>query len=194
MNALINVGFFLVNIFFALCFFVLWLRFFLRAYRVSTLHPVHKLINQLCSPLLSPVEHIFYRKNTKPPHYDFICLTFIILLELFKFILIGLMAFSTWLPLHDIMSLTIGDLLIQPLNLFFYMILIQVIMSWVNPHWHHPAAEIIEILTKPLFHLGRHIVPNVSGFDFAPFIILILIKVLTLFISGLMPLHLLAWL
>ena len=194
MNVFINIGFFLVNIFFSLFLLVLWLRFFLKAFRVSSLHPIHQLINQLCQPLFTPVERIFYPKKTKPARYDFLCIAFIVITELLKFILLGLLAYGNILPAYILTCLVLGDMLLQPLNLFFYMILIRVIMSWVNPHWHHPAAEIIDILTKPLMKLGRQLVPNISGFDFAPFIILIFIWVLTLFIHGIMPIRLLTWL
>ena len=64
MKVFINIGFFLVNIFFSLFLLVLWLRFFLKAFRVSSLHPIHQLINQLCQPLFTPVERIFYPKKT----------------------------------------------------------------------------------------------------------------------------------
>ena len=45
----------------------------------------------------------------------------------------------------------------------FYMILIRVIMSFVNPHWQGPLADFLRLLTEPLLKLGRRVVPDISG-------------------------------
>ncbi|HFD2358171.1 TPA: YggT family protein, partial [Legionella pneumophila] len=35
--------------------------------------------------------------------------------------------------------------------------------------------------------LGRIIVPDISGFDFSPFIIMVILKIITLFLSASLP-------
>ncbi len=81
----------------------------------------------------------------------------------------------------------VADLIIQPCNILFYAILIRAIMSFVNPTWQHPLAYFLYQLTEPLLILGRRIIPNISGFDFSPLIIMVILKVITLFIESNLP-------
>ena len=63
-------------------------------------------------------------------------------------------------------------------------------MSWINPRWQHPLADLLRLVTEPLLRLGRRIIPDISGFDFSPYVMLIMLKVITLFISESLPMHL----
>ena len=89
------------------------------------------------------------------------------------------------------MLYVLADLIIQPCNLLFYAILIRVIMSYVNPKWQHPATDFLRIITEPLLILGRKIIPDISGFDFSPIIMMIILKIITLFIGASLPWNLL---
>lgn len=72
-----------------------------------------------------------------------------------------------------------------------FAILVRVIMSFVNPGWQGPIADFLRILTEPLLKLGRKFISNIAGFDFSPFIIMIVLKIITLFISASLPWRLL---
>ena len=90
-----------------------------------------------------------------------------------------------------LLAYLLADLIIQPCDMLFFAILIRVIMSFVDPNWQGPIADCLRIVTEPLLKLGRKIVPNISGFDFSPFIILMILKVITLFINANLPWRLL---
>lgn len=191
MTGLLTVTHFLVSLVFSLFLFVLWIRLFLRYYRVSTLHPVSQVIYRFTNPLLSPVEKLFYPKKKPLPRYDWTCLALIIIVEFIKFTLLGLLIYKTVLPILYLTIFVLADLIIQPCNLLFYALLIRIIMSWINPQWRqNPAADILIYITEPLINMGRKIIPDISGFDFAPFIIMIILKVITLFIEASMPIPL----
>ncbi len=81
----------------------------------------------------------------------------------------------------------VADLIIQPCNLLFYAILIRVIMSYVNPYWQHPLNDFLRIVTEPLLSRGRRLIPIMANIDFSPFIIMLILKVITLFISASLP-------
>ncbi|WP_133126770.1 YggT family protein [Legionella nagasakiensis] len=189
MTGLANVGHFLFSLFFSLLTFFLWARIALRYLRVSALHPVSQAIFALTNPIITPLERLFPQKRL-PPRYDWAAFTVLIIIELMKFVLMGLLFLGIMMPVIYILAFTLADLIIQPCNLLFYAIIIRVIMSWINPGWHHPVADILYLLTEPLFRLGRRIIPDISGFDFSPFIMMIILKIITLFISGLLPLRL----
>jgi len=190
MTGFITVGYFLFSLFFSLLTFLLWARIGLRFFRVSVLHPVAFSINSLTERVIRPIAQMIPAAKKRLSKYDWPCFILLVIVEFIKFIAIGFLFASGMLPLLLILLYVVADLIIQPCNLLFYAILIRVIMSWVNPLWQHPVADILRIITEPLLRFGRKIVPDISGFDFSPFIIMIILKVITLFISASLPLHL----
>lgn len=192
MTGFFAVGSFLVNIVFNLGIFLLWLHIFLRYYKVSSLHPISQSIFNFTNPIINPIERAVFHNKPRPPRYDWVALGLIIVLELIKFLLLGLIIYHITLPLSYLLLFTLADLIIQPCDLLFYALLIRVIMSWVNPQWaSHPASGLINRLTDPLLLMGRRIIPVTSGFDFAPLIMIVILKIITLFISASLPLRLL---
>jgi YggT family protein len=191
MAGLLSVSNFLITLIFSLILFVLWIRMIIRYFRVSALHPVSQVIYRFTNPLMGFIEKHIYPKSSRLPRYDRVCLAFIVIIECLKFLVLGWVVYQATIPFGWLLLLVAGDMIVQPCNLLFYALLIRVILSWVNPHWSkHPAADILILVTNPLIRLGQKIIPNISGFDFGPFIIMILLKVITLFISASMPLPL----
>ena len=83
----------------------------------------------------------------------------------------------------------IADLL---LNVLFWIIIIQVILSWLlafnvlNVHSGGVRNFIIALdrLTAPLYRPIRRLLPDFGGIDFSPLVILILIQVLKKLLAG----------
>lgn len=191
MAGFISVGNFLVTLIFSLILFVLWIKVIIRYFRVSTLHPVSQVIYRFTNPVMGLIDQHVYPKSSRLPRYDWVCLGFIVIIECIKFLLLGWLLYRATIPFGWLILFVAGDIIVQPCNLLFYALLIRVILSWVNPHWsRHPAADFLIMITNPAIRLGQKIIPNISGFDFGPFIILIVLKVITLFISASMPLPL----
>ena len=190
MSGLLNVSYFLLSLLFSFTFFILWLRIALRFFRISHLHPVSQVVYRITGFLFSYLDKWLYPRYL--PKYDWVCLIVISLLECLKFIVFGFMLYGRLLPFAYIMILTLGDLISQPCNLLFYALIIRVILSWISPFWQqHPAGFILIKITDPCIRLGHKFLPNISGFDFSPLFMLIILKCITLFISASMPLPLL---
>jgi YggT family protein len=180
------VGLFVISLFFSILIFSIWLRMALRYFRISTLNPLSQLIHTLSNPLVLPIQKLV--PTPKPGQkYDVAACIVLILLEVLKIALISLLVFHAFMPLGSFFLFVLADLIIQFCDLLFYAILIRVIMSFANPNWHSPIADVLRIVTEPSLTLGRKIIPNISGFDFSPFIILMLLKVITLFIHSNLP-------
>lgn len=190
MSGFIVVSHFLVTLIFGLILFLLWARVFLRYFKISSLHPVSQAINSFLDPFVRPFANQFQAKGKKPSHYDWASFTLIIIVEVVKYIILGFLLYKTMMPLSYLFLFVITDLVVQPCNLLFYLILIRVIMSWVKPDWRHPVEEVIRKITNPLLAFGRSIIPEISGFDFSPFVILIILKVITLFMTASLPIRL----
>ncbi len=174
---------FLLSTVFSLAVFALWSRIILRFFRISPLQTFAARIYSVTNFLL-PLERQVYGRAVFPS-YDWLCLLCISIIEALKFILLGLLIYKSFIPLGLLSTLVLADTIIQPLQLFFYAILARVLLSWCNPSWQqHPMAVLITKITNPLFALGYKLIPNISGFDFAPLILLVLLKTLTVFISA----------
>lgn len=184
MSGLVSVGYFLFSLVFSLLTFILWVRLALRYIRISSLHPMSQTIFRITDPLVKPLKGLFKSSNLRANRYDWACFTVLIAVEIVKFALIGLLFFSTPPSVIFLLLHVLADLIVQPCNLLFYAIFIRVILSWVNPHLQNPITEILYLLTEPLLRLTRSFIPYFSGIDFSPFVVLIVLKIVTLFISA----------
>lgn len=191
MSGFTAVGFFLISLIFGLIIFGLWVRIALRYLRVSSLTPFSQLISSITDPVVKPFNVLFKQKYKPGQKYDWMTFAVLIPVELIKIIILSLLVFHALIPIPFIVLYLFADLIIQPCNLLFYAVLIRVIMSYANPRWQHPMADFLRLLTEPLLILGRRIIPNISGFDFSPIVIMILLKIITLFISASLPWNLL---
>ncbi len=84
------------------------------------------------------------------------------------------------------MSILIGKILLLLLDVVFWVIVIQVILSWLvafdvvnvrNPQ----AANLVrffEKITAPIYQPLRKVIPPIAGIDITPIIVIITIEVL----------------
>jgi len=74
------------------------------------------------------------------------------------------------------------------LSLYFWVVIAAVVLSWVNPDPYNPVVRGIRTLTEPVFYRIRKTLPFtfVSGIDFSPFIVVLGIKFIQVFMARLM--------
>lgn len=76
------------------------------------------------------------------------------------------------------------------LDVFFYAIFLQVILSWVNPH--SPFSGVLDTLTKPILSPIRRIIPATNGLDFSPLVALILLQMVNISVFKTLEMQLLS--
>lgn len=187
MSGITAVLVFIISLFFSLIIFSLWLRIALRYLHVSTLHPVSQLIYKITNLLVNPIQLVLRLKYQPRQKYDIPAVITLIIVEVCKILILSLFAFHTIIPALYIAIYVLADLIIQPCDILFWAILFRVIMSFANPGWQGPIADFLYLLTEPLLKPSRKIIPDIAGFDFSPFFIMVLLKIITLFISGSLP-------
>lgn len=67
------------------------------------------------------------------------------------------------------------------LELYTYVILVSVLLSWVNPDPNNPIVRLLRQLTEPVFHLARRLLPTAllrTGIDFSPIVVLLAITLI----------------
>ena len=69
-------------------------------------------------------------------------------------------------------------------NLFFWLIIIRIIISWVSSGGYNPAVAMVYSLTEPLLRPFRRIVPSLGGLDISPVFAIILLLAATIIVSG----------
>jgi YggT family protein len=69
------------------------------------------------------------------------------------------------------------------LNIYFWIILIRAVMSWIQPNPYNPLVRIVYKLVDPITYKISRMIPTRFGMiDFAPFILMILIVFLQRFL------------
>src|SRR5260221_3788277 len=90
------------------------------------------------------------------------------------------------------MLLTIVDIADYLLTIVTWIIIIQVVLSWLfafnvlntSSQGVRTFAVAIDRITAPLYRPIRRILPDFRGIDFSPLVILILIQVISQLLSG----------
>lgn len=81
--------------------------------------------------------------------------------------------------------IALASILNLVLTLYMYIIIAGAVLSWVNPDPYNPIVRFIHNVTEPvLYQVRRRIPVNFGGIDFSPFIVILVILLLT---SGLIP-------
>ncbi|MBI4972169.1 MAG: YggT family protein [Candidatus Omnitrophica bacterium] len=69
------------------------------------------------------------------------------------------------------------------LDIYFWIILIRALLSWVNPDPFNPIVQFLERVTEPVLAPIRKIIPPM-GMDFSPLIAALAIYFIKIFIVG----------
>ena len=177
---------FLVELFFDIFILALILRYLFTIVRVDSFNPLSNLIVKITNPLLKPL------RRTIPGYFgvDWSSVLALFLVQAIEIILIALIVNGVMPVIDGLVILTIAHLLRMILYIYLFVILIQVIISWINPHaYDNPIIKIMYQISMPVLRPARKLIPSAGGLDFSPLIILVIINLLMiLVISPLMDL------
>ena len=63
------------------------------------------------------------------------------------------------------------------LNIYFWVVFIAVILTWIEPNPYNPIVRFLYSITEPVFDFFREHLPVVlGGIDFSPLIVIIIIQ------------------
>ncbi|MDQ5849798.1 MAG: YggT family protein [Pseudomonadota bacterium] len=75
-----------------------------------------------------------------------------------------------------IVMVALVDLLRYSLYILVFAVIVQAVMSWINPH--APLAPVFDAMTRPFLRPLRRFVPLVANVDLTPLILLVVLQVL----------------
>jgi YggT family protein len=159
---------FLIITLFSLYILAVMLRFLLALVRADFYNPVSQFLVKVTNPLLVPLRRVIPATGK----VDSSSLVLMLLLQMTSLFLVVLLR-GKQLSLISLLVLSVAELLGLLLNVFLFAILIQVILSWINPGTYNPAVSLLYSITEPVLRPCRRLLPPISGMDLSPIIALI---------------------
>lgn len=176
-----NAALFLINVLCSLYIFVLMLRIMLEWIRADYYHPVSQLIFRLTDPPIKPLKRLIPIIKT----IDTPAVTLLIIVELVKLLLFCFLAANA--PnLLGLLFWAAIDLAKELINLYFYMIILFVILSWVGNARTNDLAVVLFRLVDPILRHARRLIPLMANIDFSPLVVILVLQLVNILI--LMPL------
>ncbi|WP_374357703.1 YggT family protein [Chitinimonas sp.] len=176
-------GFFILN---------LLLRFYLQVARASFAHPLAQFTVKLTNFAVLPMRRIVPSMGG----YDSATLLLAWLSCAVMELSLLMLSHLPFTPLSSngligLALLAILALLQFSLYLLFGAVVMQAILSWVNPY--NPLSPILDALTRPYLLPIRRILPSMGGLDLSPFVLILILQLILQFLIGAAELKLIAY-
>lgn len=174
-----NAATFLIQTIFGLYILIVMLRFLLQWVRADFYNPVSQFIVKATQPALGPLRRIV----PGLAGLDVAAMVFMLALKLVELWLVtGLVGKDA--PLGALLVLSIAELLGLLVKVFIFSILIQVVISWVNPGMYNPVMGLLHSLNEPLLAPARRVIPPMSGLDLSPIVVIICLYLVTMLVEA----------
>jgi YggT family protein len=159
---------FLISTLFDLYIVILVLRFLLQQVRADFYNPISQFIVKATAPVVTPARRLI-------PGFagiDFATIMVVIVFIALKLFILS--ALTGQSPAVVSLLLTgLIDFISLLFNIFIFAIIVQAILSWVNPDPYNPVSRILFSITEPLLRPFRRLIPPVGGLDLSPLFALI---------------------
>ena len=164
-----------INTIFDLYILLVLLRFLLQMFRADFYNPVSQFIVKLTAPPLK----ILRRFIPSVAGQDAAAIVFCLVLIYAKFVLMRALSIpavqigGVLAPIADVsyaglLVFCIADLIALTLTVFLVAVIIQVILSWVNPGHYNPMIGLVHKLSEPILKPVRRFIPSLGGLDLSP--------------------------
>ncbi|UCG72000.1 MAG: YggT family protein [Chromatiales bacterium] len=156
------------------------LRLILQAVRADFRNPVCQFVLKVTDPLVLPLRRMV------PPVGPVDTATLLIALAL-QALLTGILlniACTTGPNMIQLIGLSVIRLARLTLNIYFFLIIAQVIISWVAAGQYNPMFVLLNQVVDPVLRPFRRLIPPIAGVDLSPLFAIIAIQVFLRLLSG----------
>jgi len=171
-------GLFLLQFAIGMVIFALMLRFLMRATYVDWNNPVVHFIAKVTNPICAPVNAVMRPKG----RWDSAAIVTALLIQAIFVTLIGFLTARDF-SIAFIALASLTEILNQLLDMMFWLIIIQAILSWVSPQYN-PNTAIFQQMTAPILAPFQRLLPPMGGFDLSPIFAIVAIKLTQIVIVG----------
>lgn len=170
-----NAATFLIETLAGLYILIVMLRFLLQWARADFYNPVSQFIVKATQAPLAPLRRII-------PGFAGLDLAALLFMFVLKFVELWLITALLGIApqVVGLAMLSIAELLGLAINVFIFSILIQVIISWVNPGMYNPVMGLLHSLNEPLLGPARRVIPPISGLDLSPIAVIICLQLVSM--------------
>ena len=172
---------FLVTTLFSLYILAVMLRFLLGAVRADFYNPVSQFLVRITNPPLLPMRKVIPSLG----RYDTASLLLMLLLQFISLSLVVLLR-GISVSVVTLLIVAVGELVMLAINVFMFSIVIQVILSWVNPGNYNPVTALLYSITSPIMRPLQRLIPPISGIDLSPLVAIIGLQVLRMLVMPLL--------
>jgi YggT family protein len=169
---------YLINLLFGLYIFAVMLRFLLQLVRADFYNPVSQLLIVITNPCL---RHL---RRWVPGFLgiDWPSIILMIVLQGMEICLIVLVLGGGFPALAGLPVLIVAHLLELCIWIYLGVIIVQILISWVNPGADSPVIIMMYQLTRPLLRPLRRRFPPAGGLDWSPLVAIVLLNLLLLLV------------
>lgn len=168
---------FIITTLFQLYITVVMVRFLLQWVRADFYNPVSQFVVKVTNPLLKPLRRII-------PGWgglDVAAIVLMILLQVASLLLVLLLR-GKGVPVATLLLWSLAELVSLAFNVYIFAIIVQALLSWVNPGHYNPVSAILYSLTEPLLRPARRLLPPISGIDLSPLLVILALQVLKMLV------------
>lgn len=172
MDALQNVGVFLVDTLFTLYIGAVLIRFLLALARANFYNPLSQFLVKITNPVLAPLRRLI------PPlgKLDTAAVVLALGLMILKvFLLVGIQGDSV--NFVTVVVFSVVELLRMVINIYIFALIIQAVLSWVGNSYGNPLADLLNSMTDPILRPIRSVVPTIGMVDLSPMVAILLLYV-----------------
>ena len=174
-----NAATFLIETLFGIYILIVMLRLLLQWARADFYNPLSQFIVKATQPVLAPMR----RALPTIGRVDLACVSFLVALQFAELWLVtGLLGHRA--AAGAIFVYSLAELVQLAIYVFLFSILIQVILSWINPGAYNPLVGILYSLNEPLLSPARRLVPPIGGLDLSPIAVMVVLQLASILLVG----------
>ena len=160
---------FVLDVLFHLFILAALVRFWMQAFRASARNPIAQFTMALTDWAVKPLRRIVPGLFNLDWASLIVAFAFEFLLQFMILLVVG--ATPNLESTSVLLFLAFVKLIRLSIYVFMGAIIIQAVLSWVNPH--HPVAPFFQALTRPFLKPFQRAVPPIGGVDITPVLVLI---------------------
>lgn len=168
---------FLVSTIFDLFLFLLFVRVVLAYIGANYFDPVTQIVVRLTDFVVKPVRTVI--PNNKGIEISTLLILFAV--EILKFLIIGMLSFG-FPHILGLLILAVGDMIKLAAQTFFYAILIQAILSWIQPY--SPMNNVLQQFNAPIMRPVQRLIPTINGIDISPIPAMLLLQLMIILVAN----------
>ena len=170
----------LIETAFGLFIYVVLLRFWMQALRAPFRNPIGQFVIALSDWAVLPLRRVVPSFRG----YDLSSFAVAWIAQILMMILLyaAVAGGKFAAPGLAVLGLSLVGLLRASLHLLIFVVIVQVIMSWVSRY--NPLAPVFDALTRPFYNFFRRFVPPIGAIDLSPLFVVVLAQVLLIVLDG----------